>query len=213
MHGGRSRRHPADHRRQGGHHRLDGERRHAARPRTRARPLPQGVRVARAAGDRGGAGRPRRVGELVVRRSRRDHAQGRRAADDDLARHHQRRDDAGAVEDRVSGGDRLGRRNRRLLALQRALRPGAARRAAGERPHDVESARVPRARGVRLRGHAVQLHVDSRQPADGAGADGQHGGVEAGLERDVRRPLPDEAVRSGRHAARRDQHGGRRRRR
>ena len=119
----------------------------------------------------------------------------------------------GPVEDGVSGRDRLGRRDRRLLALQRALRPGTARRAAGERPHDVESARVPRARGVRLRGHAVQLHVDCRQPADRARADGQHGGVEAGLERDVRGALPDEAVRGGRHAARRDQHGRRRRRR
>ena len=63
-----------------------------------------------------------------------------------------------------------------------------------ERPHDVESARVPRARGVRLRGHAVQLHVDCRQPADRAGADGQHGRLEAGVERDVLGALPDEAA-------------------
>ena len=45
------------------------------------------------------------------------------------------------------------------------------------------------ARGVRLRGHAVQLHVDRRQPADRAGADGQHRRVEAGVERDVSRPI------------------------
>ena len=35
------------------------------------------------------------------------------------------------------------------------------------------------ARGLRLRDHAVQLHRDRRQPADGPGADGQHGGLEA----------------------------------
>ena len=43
--------------------------------------------------------------------------------------------------------------------------------------------RVPPARGLRLRGDAVQLHLDRRQPADRAGADGQHGAVEAGLDR------------------------------
>ena len=41
---------------------------------------------------------------------------------------------------------------------------------------------VPSARGLRLRRHAVQLHVDRRQPADGARADGQHGRVEAGVD-------------------------------
>ena len=50
------------------------------------------------------------------------------------------------------------------------------------------------ARGVRLRRHAVQLHVDRRQPADRAGADGQHGRLEAGVERDVLGALPDEAA-------------------
>ena len=87
----------------------------------------------------------------------------------------------------------------------------AARRAAGQRPHDVEPARVPRARGVRLRGHAVQLHVDRRQPADRAGADGQHGRLEAGVERDVLGALPDEAARGGRPAAGRHQLRRRRR--
>ena len=36
------------------------------------------------------------------------------------------------------------------------------------------------ARRLRLRHHAVQLHRDRRQPADGAGAHGQHRAVEAG---------------------------------
>ena len=48
------------------------------------------------------------------------------------------------------------------------------------------------------------------QPADRARADGQHGRLEAGVERDVLRLLPDEAVRGGRHAARRHQLGRRR---
>ena len=65
-------------------------------------------------------------------------------SDDDLARHDQRRDDARPVEDGLSGRDRRGVRDHRLLALQRALRPGAARRAADQRSHDVEPARVPR---------------------------------------------------------------------
>ena len=90
--------------------------------------------------------------------------------------------------------------------------PGTARRAADQRSHDVEPARVPRARGVRLRGHAVQLHVDRRQPADRAGADGQHRRLEAGVERDVLGALPDAAARGGRAAARRHQLRRRRRR-
>ena len=48
--------------------------------------------------------------------------------------------------------------------------------------HDVEPARLPAARRIRLRGDAVQLHVDRRQPADRAGADGQHGDLEAGVD-------------------------------
>ena len=81
-----------------------------------------------------------------------------------------------------------------------------------ERPHDVEPARVPRARRLRLRGDAVQLHVDRRQPADRAGADGQHRRLEAGVERDVLGALPHGAARGGRPAARRHQPRGRRRR-
>ena len=47
--------------------------------------------------------------------------------------------------------------------------------------HDVEPARLPAARGLRLRGDALQLHLDRRQPAHGARAHGQHRRVEAGL--------------------------------
>ena len=45
------------------------------------------------------------------------------------------------------------------------------------------------ARRLRLRGVAVQLHGDRRQPADRAGADGQHRDLEAGVERDAERLL------------------------
>ncbi len=75
------------------------------------------------------------VGRLVVRRSRGGPAQGRRAPDHHVARHDQRRHDARPVEDGFSGRDRFGLRDRRLLPLQRALRPGTARRAAAERSH------------------------------------------------------------------------------
>ena len=55
------------------------------------------------------------------------------------------------------------------------------RRAAAVRPHDVEPARLPPAGGLRLRGHAVQLHVHRRQPPHRARAHGQHRALEAGL--------------------------------
>ena len=53
----------------------------------------------------------------------------------------------------------------------------------------LEPARPPPARGLRLRDHAVQLHRDRRQPADRAGADGQHRGLEAVADPAVRRAL------------------------
>jgi acyl-CoA reductase-like NAD-dependent aldehyde dehydrogenase len=43
----------------------------------------------------------------------------------------------------------------------------------------LEPARVPAARGLRLRRLAVQLHRDRRQPDERARADGQHGRLEA----------------------------------
>ena len=76
------------------------------------------------------------------------------------------------------------------------------RRAAALERHDVEPARLPAARGLRLRGDAVQLHVDRRQPADRARADGQHRRLEAGLVRDPERLLHHEAARGGGPAAR-----------
>ena len=42
----------------------------------------------------------------------------------------------------------------------------------------MERARLPRSRRLRLRHHAVQFHVDRRQPADGPGDHGVYGGLE-----------------------------------
>ena len=98
----------------------------------------------------------------------------------DVSAADQRRDHARPEQDRVSGRDRQRLRADRLPPLQRPLRradlPGAARFRAGR----VEPDGSPAARRLRLRDHAVQLHRDRRQPAHGAGAHGQHGGVEAG---------------------------------
>ena len=74
-------------------------------------------------------------------------------------------------------------------------------------PGRVEPHRPPPARGLRVRDHAVQLHGDRRQPADGAGADGQHRRLEAGADPAARGALHDAAARGGRPAARRDQPG------
>ena len=81
------------------------------------------------------------------------------------------------------------------------------RGAADLRQGDVEPARLPRPRRLRLRDHAVQLHRHRRQPADGAGADGLLGRVEAGLVGDAERLLPLSPARRGRAAAGRHQHG------
>ena len=111
----------------------------------------------------------------------------------------------------LPGRDRRGLRADRLPAVQRHVRPAAPRRAAAVVAGRVEPVRPPPAGGLRLRDHPVQLHRDRRQPAVRAGADGQHGGLEAVADPAVRRALHDAAVRGGRPAARRDQHGHRRR--
>ena len=106
----------------------------------------------------------------------------------------QRRDDARAVEDRAPGRDRRGVRARRLLAVQRQVPHADLRGAADVVARRVEPARVPAARGLRLRRDAVQLHGDRRQPADLRRADGEHRRVEAGLDRRLLGALPDEAA-------------------
>ncbi len=146
-----------------------------------------------------------RVVDLAVRGSRGGAAQGRRAARDDVARDGQRGDDARTGEDGVSVGDRRRLRAHRLLALQRRLRARALPRAADQQPGRVESARVPAARRLRLRGVAVQLHGDRRQPLDGARAHGRRVDLEAGVERDAERLLRHARARGRRAAAGRHQ--------
>ena len=82
---------------------------------------------------------------------------------------------------------------------------GPVRRAADQRQGRLEPDRLPPARGLRLRGQPVQLHGDRRQPVGRAGADGQHGDLEAGADGDAERLLRDEAAGGGGPAARRDQ--------
>ena len=144
-------------------------------------------RDAVAAADAGGAA----VAGPAVRRAGRGIPARGRPAVRAVARDARRRDHARPVQDRLPGRDRHPLRADRLLAVQRALRPPDPRRPADLLPRRVEQRRVPPARGLRLRHHPVQLHRDRRQPADRAGADGQHRGVEA-----VRRPRP--SPRTGR---------------
>ena len=113
----------------------------------------------------------------------------------------------------VPGRDRLRVRADRLLALQPGLRAAALRRAADLATTAMWNQLDYRPlEGLRLRGHAVQLHGHRRQPADRAGADGQHGGLEAGVDaRCCRALLHHEAARGGGAAAGRHQLRARRR--
>jgi 1-pyrroline-5-carboxylate dehydrogenase len=84
----------------------------------------------------------------------------------------------GQSQDRLPGRDRRACELIDFWRFNVALRPADPRRAADLSPA-CGTARVPAARGLRLRDHAVQLHRDRRQPADRAGADGQHRRLEA----------------------------------
>ncbi len=68
-------------------------------------------------------------------------------------------------------------------------------------PRRLEPHGVPAARGLRPRRHAVQLHLDRRQPADGPGDDGRHRGVEARLDEHAERLLRHAPARGGGPAA------------
>ena len=162
--------------------------------------------------DQGREGRCPGLAGAGLRREVRDHPQGRRPARRSVAPADQRRHDARPVEDGLPGRDRLGVRADRLLALQRPLRQADPHRPADrQQPRHLEPHRPPPARGLRLRDHAVQLHRHRRQPADRAGADGQHRHLEAVADPAARRVADDGAARGGRHAARRHQHAPRRR--
>ena len=117
----------------------------------------------------------------------------------------QRGDDARPVEDRPPGRDRRRLRAHRLLPVQRSVHAPDLRRAADFLPRHVEQNGVPPARGLRLRGDAVQLHGDRRKPSRQRRADGEHGRLEACLNRRLFGALSDEALRGRRSAPRRDQ--------
>ena len=152
-----------------------------------------------------------RVGRHAVRRARRGVPARRRSARRALARDDRRRDHARPVQDRLPGRDRRALRARRLLAVQRRLRPRDPGSAAHQLTRGVEPQRLPAAGRLRLRRHPVQLHRHRRQPADRARADGQHGGVEAVGHPELRGVPDDAAPRGGRPAAGRHQPGRRRR--
>ena len=147
----------------------------------------------------------RRVVGDAVARARRGVPPRRRAARRPVALDAQRGDDAQPVEDRASGRDRRRLRDDRLPPLQRRVPRADLRGAADLVARRLEPAGVPPARGLRLRDQPVQLHGDRRQPDDLAGADGQHGRVEARLDAGALRVVHAAAARGGRAAARRDQ--------
>ena len=90
--------------------------------------------------DRRGAGGGAGLGGDVVRRAGGRPAQGRRPARRAVARPAQRGDDARPVQDAVPGRDRRGLRADRLPAVQRRLRPPAARGAAAVGARRLEPA-------------------------------------------------------------------------
>ena len=59
----------------------------------------------------------------------------------------------------------------------------ALRRSADQRQRHLEPDRLSPARGIHLRGDAVQLHGDRRQSPHGARAHGEHRALEAGARR------------------------------
>ena len=116
-----------------------------------------------------------------------------------------RRDDAQPVEDGASGRDRRRVRDDRLLPLQRRVPRPDLRGAADLVARRLESARVPAARGLRLRDQPVQLHRDRGKPDDLARADGQHRRLEAGVDPGAVGVVHAAHSRGGRPAAGRDQ--------
>ena len=186
-------------------------RRRAAPARLGARHLRERHRRRRGRRRRRREGRRARLGRPALRRARRGVPARRRPARRAVARHAQRRHDAGPVQVGAAGGDRRRLRADRLPAVQRALRPPGDRRAAALGARRVEPDGLAPARRLRHRHHPVQLHGHRREPADGARAHGQHGGLEADPHPAGRRAPHDAAARGRGPARRRDQHGDRRR--
>ena len=148
---------------------------------------------------------PRRLVAHAVARARRRLPPRRRAPRRPVALDAERGDDAEPVEDGAPGGDRRGLRDGRLLALQRRLPPPHLLRAAALADRSLEPDGVPPARGLRLRGEPVQLHLHRRQPVVDTGAHGLHDRLEARVDRRALGLLPHAPPAGGRPARRRDQ--------
>ena len=129
-----------------------------------------------------------------------------------VARPAQRRHHARAVEDDLPGRHRRRLRDGRLHPGQRQEHARHVRRAARLTAGNVEPGRVPPARGLRLRRHAVQLHLHEQSRVR-AGRPRQHRRLEAGRERVARRAPVGAAAARGRTARRRHQRRLRGRRR
>ena len=181
--GGREARHPDRHRRPRNPHRQDGAGGDAPRSPARPRRLPPGGARARAAGDRRGGRGPARMGQLAVGRTRSGAAAGGGAARDIMAPDLNAATMLGQSKTAFQAEIDAASRDDRFLAVQHRLCAGALFRTADQRRRRVEPDGVSPARGLRLRRVAVQLHRDWRQPDDRAGADGQHGDLEAGVDR------------------------------
>ena len=209
----RKNRDPAGHRRQGRAHQQARAFGDAASARACARRFPPGRRIGSADGD------PRRgpcaegLGEPAVGSARGGVPESRRVAAGSVPRCVECIDDARPEQDLPPGRDRQRVRADRLLPLQRRVLRTIAARAAAEFARHLEPPRTSPARRLRVRGFAVQLHLDRRQPADRARAVRQYGDLEAGEHRRLQRAFLDETVQGSRPARRRDQPRHRQRRR
>src|SRR5438094_836032 len=157
---------PTRDRREGGPHRQDHRRGDAALPPPRAREGASGRSGRGAGGDPGGAGGVARLVHVGVRAAGGGIPQGRRPARHAVPPDRERRDHARPIEDGTPSGDRLGLRADRFLPLQPPLRGAPVHGATDLRDRHLELSRLSAPRGVRVRDHAVQLHLDRRQPAD-----------------------------------------------
>ena len=149
----------------------------------------------------------------VLRRPRRDPAQGRRPARRSVAPAAQRRHDARPVEDRLPGRDRRGLRADRLLALQRALRPADPRRAA-DREQPAASGTAPTTGRSRASSTRSRRSTSPRSPATCRPRPALMGNTviwKPSPTQQVAAHLTMELLEEAGHAARRHQHAARRR--
>ena len=157
------------------------------------------------AGDRRGGEGASRLGELAVGRPRGGVSPRRRAADDDVAADAECGDDARPVEDGLSGRNRC---RSELVDFWR-FNVAFAQELYEEQPISSHGTwNQSDYRGLEGFVYAVtpfNFTAIAGQPAGCACADGLHGRLEAGVERDAERALHRQAARGRGSAARRDQ--------